>query len=176
MPRSSGPRYVRRHYVIHPAVLGAASTRSNGVPRYIQQRYGHGFCCHAIALFNSRIFLFDEDHGTQSDIWFRVVDITRCTDSPASWESVRVAAEVLGLNMVAWDKREEIPPVPAIIPITTKLPFPHVALVIETRGQHVEIVNYKGWAGSHDPVQTRIWGDLRIPGDEPIFVVTERSC
>ena len=144
--------------------------------RYIQQRYGHGFCCHAIALFNSRIFLFGEEHSTQSDIWHRVINTTRCTDGPASWESVHLAAEILGLDLVAWDKREEIPPVPAIIPITTKLPFPHVALVIETRGQHVEIVNYKGWAGSHEPVQTRIWGDLRIPGDEPIFVVTERSC
>ena len=144
--------------------------------RYIQQRYGHGFCCHAIALFNSRIFLFDEDHSTQSDIWFRVVDITRCNDGPASWDSVHVAAEILGLDLVAWDKREEIPPAPTIIPITTKLPFPHIALVIGTRGRDVEIVNYRGWAGANEPVQARTWGDLRIPGDEPIFVVTTRSC
>ena len=144
--------------------------------RYIQQHYGHGFCCHAIALFNSRIFLCGESHSTQSDIWHRVVDITRCSDEPASWESVHIAAEFLGLDLVAWDKREEIPPAPTIIPITTELPFPHIALVIGTRGRDVEIANYKGWAGVNEPVHTRTWGDLRIPGDEPIFVVTQRSC
>jgi hypothetical protein len=89
---------------------------------------------------------------------------------------VHVAAELLGMDLVAWDKREDIPPVPAIIPIKTKLPFPHVALVVETRGNKVEIANYRGWAGVNEPVQTRIWGGLRIPGDEPIFVVTKRSC